>query len=247
MDTTTACTPTPRGVMDASYAAGRRAKPHLAFRLRSRALMAATAYRRFTDRPDPPRVLDFGAAEGATMAEVHRLLGARESLGLEYAESLIAAAGPLPENCRLVRGDVTQPHALVQEGSFDLVTALAVLEHLPEPVRLMQQAARALRSGGIFAASCPAGTWDAISGSLRLHKDEHHEEVFGRGKFVRLAQQAGLLPLQYQRFMFAPLGFLPYLRFPLSPRFAQVLDGVVRAVRVLNFGFVNQLFIARKP
>ncbi len=237
----------PAGVMDASYAADRRSKPHLEFRYKSRALNAANAYRRFGPGVDSPRVLDLGAAEGVTMAETHRLLGARESIGIEYAQDLIDAAGALPPGCRLVRGDVTRPHEAVEEGTFDLVTALAILEHLREPVALMEQASRALRPGGIVVASCPAGTWDTISGALRLHKDEHHEDQIGRESFASLAGAAGLTPVHYRRFMFAPVGFLPYLRVPVSPRFADAIDRVLRPLVVFNPFFVNQLFVARKP
>ena len=237
----------PAGVMDASYAADRRCKPHLEFRYKSRALNAANAYRRFGPNDGPPRVLDLGAAEGVTMAETHRLLGARESIGIEYAQDLIDAAGTLPPGCRLLRGDVTRPHEAVEAGTFDLVTALAILEHLREPVALMEQAARALRPGGIVVASCPAGTWDAISGALRLHKDEHHEDQIGREAFASFAAAAGLTTVRYCRFMFAPVGFLPYLRVPVSPRFADAVDRALRPLVVFNPCFVNQLFVARKP
>ena len=236
----------PRGVMGAEYAAGRRQKRHLAFRLRYRALMAARAYRAFTTHAAPPHVLDFGAAEGATMAETHRLLNARASLGVEYSEELIDSARALPEGCRLMRGDATEPLAEVTPESFDLVTALAVLEHLAEPVRLMKQARRALRPGGLFVASCPSRLWDSISGGLKLHEDEYHEGSFDQRRFEALAREAGLQSLRYQRFMFAPVGFLPYLKIPVSPGFACRFDALVRAMRVFGFMFVNQLFVARR-
>ncbi|HOO18212.1 MAG TPA: class I SAM-dependent methyltransferase [Phycisphaerae bacterium] len=233
--------------MDARYAAGRRHKPHLSFRLRCRARAAAGAYRRYRTHTQPPRVLDFGAAEGATMVEVHRLLGAAESIGVEYAADLIAAAEPLPADCRLLQGDVTAPLPEITLGHFDLVTALAVLEHLAEPAELIAQAHRALRPGGVFVATCPAGHWDRLSGRLRLHQDEHHETEFDRHRFAAVAEAGGLVPLRYERFMFAPLGFLPYLRIPVPVGLAEACDGCVRFLRVFEFTFVNQLFVARRP
>lgn len=241
-------TPTPpRGIRDADYAASRRSKPHLAFRLRSRAHAAAAAYRRLGQNASGPRVLDLGAAEGAAMAVLHRLLGARQSLGIEYADELIAATDALPEGCRLVQGDVTRPHAEVADESFDLVTTLAVLEHLAEPERLVVQARRALRAGGLFIASCPARLWDTISGAVGLHPDEHHEGHFDRRRFERLARTGGLQPLLYRRFMCAPIGLLPYVRIPVAPEFAYRIDRAIAALRVFDFLFVNQLFVARRP
>jgi SAM-dependent methyltransferase len=236
----------PRGVMTGGYAKDRRRKAHLAFRLKCRALAAGQAYERFRDRTDRPRVLDFGAAEGRTTAELHELLGGRESLGIEYDSELVAMAEDLPAGCRVVRGDVTEPHPEVAPGSFDLVTALAVLEHLDAPERLMQQAHRALRPGGILVATCPAHVWDSISGKLGLLQDEYHEGHFDRARFEACAREAGLAPLVYQRFMFAPAAFLPYLRLPFPPALAGRLDTGIRAIRVLNMLFVNQLFVARR-
>ncbi len=238
---------TPAGVMDASYAEGRRAKPHLAFRYKSRALNACNAYRRFGPGEQSPRVLDLGAAEGATTAEVHRMLGASASIGIEYTQELIDASGPMPEGCRLVRGDVTAEHEAVEPGSFHLVTALAIIEHLKEPGLMMAQAARAMAPGAVFVASCPAGTWDAVSGKLGLHKDEHHEDAIDRSKFESLAREAGLEPVRYCRFMFAPVGFLPYLRLPVPAGLADGVDRTLRPLRIFDPFFVNQLFVARKP
>jgi hypothetical protein len=109
------------------------------------------------------------------------------------------------------------------------------------------QACRALRPGGVFVATCPAGLWDNLSGRLKLHQDEFHATEFDRRRFEEVAQAGGLTPLRYQRFMFAPVGFLPYLRIPVPPGLAGACDACVRALRVFDFGFVNQLFVARRP
>ena len=82
---------------------------------------------------------------------------------------------------------------------------------------------------------------------MHLHAEEHHEQAFTRRAFERLAVAAGLEPVIYRRFMCAPIAFLPYLRIPVSPAFALRIDAFLRALRVFEFGFVNQLFVARKP
>lgn len=243
---TTGPTTPPLGVMDASYARDRATKPHLVFRYRCRAEVAARLYERFRAHTNPPRILDFGSADGRALAATHARLAAAESLGIEYDRGLIAHAD-LPGGCRLVQGDVTKPHDAAPDGSFDLVTALAVLEHVDDAVALARRVFAALRPGGLFVATCPYPLWDVISGTLRLHKDEHHARNYTRARFEEFARLGGLEPLRYQRFMLAPVGFLPYLRLTPPVGAALAIDGVIAPVPVLNLACVNQAFAARRP
>ncbi|MFK7894630.1 MAG: trans-aconitate 2-methyltransferase [Myxococcota bacterium] len=238
----------PPGVMTATYGQDRRTQPHLAFRLETRALIAAQVFREFTSTGSgPPSILDLGAADGATLDRVHRTLGARDSLGIEYAPELIAEARDLPADVRLVQGDVTAVHPQVAESSRDLVLALAILEHLESPVDLFRQAYRALKPGGLIVATCPSGFWDELSGMLRLHPDEHHERAFDRNTFESLAVEGAFEVVTYRRFMCAPVAFLPYLRIPVASASALGIDAALRRLRIFDWTFVNQLFVARKP
>jgi len=237
--------PAPVGVMDAGYARDRARKPHLAFRLRCRALIAARMYRRFATSTHSPRVLDLGSADGLAMVALHRELHAAESVGIEYAADLIAAAN-LPGRCSLHRGDVCEPHAAAADGSFDLVTALAVLEHVDNAPALARRVFAALRPGGLFIATCPSPVWDRVSGTLGLHKDEHHTGAFTRARFEAFAASGGLTPVRYQRFMFALVGFLPYARVPVSAAAALRLDAWLAPMPIVNLAMVNQVFVARR-
>ncbi|MFZ4575282.1 MAG: class I SAM-dependent DNA methyltransferase [Phycisphaerales bacterium] len=235
------------GVMGGDYAVDRTRRPHLAFRYQVRALVAANMYRRFGPGGQNPSVLDLGAADGRAMVKTHELLDARRSVGIEFSEELIAAAGGLPEGCCLVQGDATKPHAQVPKASFDLVTALAVLEHVENPVELCTRVREALVPGGVFVATCPSGVWDSISGAVGLHKDEHHTGAFNRARFESVARDAGLTPLHYERFMLAPVGFLPYMGVRVSPRFALAIDRPFARIPLVNLAMVNQVFVGVKP
>lgn len=241
-------TPTapPLGVMDASYAQDRARKPHLVFRYRCRAEIAARMYERFRSHEQPPRVLDFGSADGRALTEAHTRLNAAESIGIEYDRGLISHA-KLPGGCCVLQGDVTKPHEAAPDGTFDLITALAVLEHVADAVGLAQRVFAALKPGGVFVATCPYPLWDVISGTLRLHKDEHHAKNYTRARFEEFANAGGLTPLRYQRFMLAPVGFLPYLRIVPPISTALAIDAVIAPIPLLNLTMVNQVFAARKP
>jgi len=240
-------TPPPRGVMAADYATDRARKPHLIFRFRCRALIAARMFRTYAANQDAVRIADFGAADGRAMAETHRLLGASWSVGVEWADELIRSAPPMPFGCHLVQGDVTKPNRKVEAGTFDLVTALAVFEHVKEPEKLAARAADALKPGGLLIATCPSGPWDRVSGAVGLHKDEYHEGEFNKARFEAVARAGGLEPVRYERFMFAPIGVLPYANVPVSPGLALAIDRLLATIPLVNLGMVNQVFVARKP
>ena len=99
------------------------------------------------------RVLDAGCGAGYGAAEL-----AAEALtvvGVDVAEEAIEFARahyPLP-NLTFERGTCTAlPHA---DGSFDLVVAFEVIEHLENWRELLREARRVLAPGGQFVVSTP--------------------------------------------------------------------------------------------
>ena len=88
--------------------------------------------------------LDLGCGEGGLLRRI-RDAGA-VGLGVDLSPRLAAVArataptivGRLPEI------------AFVRDGSVDGVTTVLVLEHLEDPARLMAEAARVTRAGGVF-------------------------------------------------------------------------------------------------
>lgn len=236
----------PEGVMDDSYAKERLRKPHLIFRYKVRAKAVAEAAGRFLDAKKPLKVLDLGSADGLTLIELGRLLSNASFLGIEYSESLLRCVPTLPENMRIVRGDITSLPKEA-EGTYDLVCALAVLEHLEDPKKAVEEAARVLRPGGIFVATCPNPFWEGVSSKLGLLKGDHHSSVLGLGAMGKIAGECGLEVVSKERFMLAPVTFLPYLGLPVSPSGSLRLDKAVSRLVVFGWLFTNQCVIARKP
>ena len=142
--------------MTQDYSRDRKKKNHLIYRFKCRAYETARSYQKHSPHPIKPNILDFGCADGFALNETHNLLDANLSLGVEYSEDLINSAGKLPPSCSIIQGDVTKSLDQVKSGNFDLVTALAILEDLDEPIDLFLRAHDALKPEGIFVATCPS-------------------------------------------------------------------------------------------
>jgi len=233
------------GVLDRRYGVERLKKPELIFRYKMRALVAAQTARRHLLRPAPYDVVDLGSAEGLALIEARSLLPTNVNVGIERSRELIEMAPAMPADSGLLAADVSR--LPLADESADLVTALAILEHLTAPVETMRETARVLRPGGVMVATCPIPIWDEVSTRLHLLRDEQHESHLGKKVFGRLCAQANLDPVEYRRFMWAPVGFLPYLHLPVPLTWARVWDGVVQRFPLANLLFVNQLMVARKP
>ena len=236
------------GVMDASYASDRIHKQHIRYRYRVRAAVAVAAYREHHPRRVVSALLDLGAAEGRTMVELRHLLDdVQDVVGVEYSKSLIDAAPPLPEGTRLISGNAMDLPAEIEERSFDLCTALAVLEHLPDARSCLAEAFRVLKPGGVVVATCPNPFWDELAGRLGLVADEHHEDEVDHHKMARWARQVGFERVTTRRFMWVVTGLLPYLGVALAPHRSLAIDRLVERVPLLKRTFVNQLLVAVKP
>ena len=96
------------------------------------------------------RVLDLGCGEGdfgAAAAEA----GA-DVLGVDVAEEAIRRARARHPELRFEHVEDTLP---ADDATFDLVWCSEVLEHVLDTARLLSEARRVLRTGGVLAATTP--------------------------------------------------------------------------------------------
>ena len=235
--------------MDGRYFEKRRTNSSLYFRYRERASIAADAAARHLRKKGPLSALDLGSAEGGTILEMLRYLPAgTQFTGVEYSPEFAAYAGNFAGDSRAIRivfGDIANLPDSVKGEFYDLITALAVLEHLEDPAPALEEAVSVLQKDGILIATVPHPFWDRLSTRLGLLKD-HHEKHMSASEWISAFKNAGLEVVEFRRFMFAPAGFLHYLHIPISPRWSLFLDNLIRCLRIFDWLFVNQLLVAKK-
>ncbi len=159
-------------------------------RFRQYAGQVQTVARLFAERqPGEVRVLDYGMGWGywSRMAQAHGF----DVSGCELSAARRAHANGL--------GLSVIDHLPAEGGNFDFIFANQVFEHLPDPLRSMQQLVANLAPGGVIQVRVPDGR--SVEGWLRqrawsaeldaIHPLEHIN-CFTRRALLELAVASGL-------------------------------------------------------
>jgi SAM-dependent methyltransferase len=127
--------------------------------------------------PAGSRVLDVGCADGHLLRRLAPRI--RDSVGIDPDAPLVTPGGAeRPAGAfRVIRGRF--PDDLDVDGTFDVITMLAVFEHFPERDRPRVVAAcrRLVRTGGRIVLTVPAPAVDRIVDVLRTLRLAHGMDV----------------------------------------------------------------------
>lgn len=174
-------------------------------------LFGALVYREAIACVPGGRMLDVGCGSGRFLRKMAALGWRCEGLDFsETAVSLCRAAG-----LDVRRGDLSS--AGFDDAHFDLVTARHVIEHVPDPVAFLREAARVLKPRGRLLIQTPnsAALGRSWFGAYWFANDiPRHLVLFSRPNLDRLAARFGLAPLAHQTFT-TPKIFLNSLDYRL--------------------------------
>lgn len=145
--------------------------------------------RRYAALPARPRLLDVGCALGFMLHEAKAV--GWEPMGVET--SPFAAKYAAEHNdCRVITGTLNQAH--FEDNSFDVITLMDVIEHVPEPRELMVEVHRILRPGGVvFMVTPNFGSLFIKLYGARAYGigPEEHVTYFQPSTISRLLRQCG--------------------------------------------------------
>ena len=112
-------------------------------------------------RPIPGgRAADLGCGTGALTAELHRRVGAAETLGVDSSAAMLERARAVAGgDLGFARGDVASFGAPGEPGGharWDLILSNAAMQWVPDHPRLLERLAATLEAGGQLAVQVPA-------------------------------------------------------------------------------------------
>lgn len=111
--------------------------------------------------PDGGALVDLGCGGGQLVLHAAQL-GWR-AVGVDQAAGMIEESRRLTEGVEVELVEARFDASGLAEGAFDAVTAIGLIEYLPDDGGLFREAARLLRPGGRFAVSCRNRLYNLVS------------------------------------------------------------------------------------
>ncbi|HSP06444.1 MAG TPA: class I SAM-dependent methyltransferase [Acidobacteriota bacterium] len=220
----------PHGVYDVDYYHGRHKKKQLVYRLRRRTDEVERALRTYTEGPLKV-IVDVGTADALMLRNLQQRLGSLTYLGIDRSFHLLNAE----KLDGILKTQADALHLPVKDGVADALVATAIIEHVPDPPKMMREMGRALRKGGLMVITTPAPFMEKVAEALGIWKEGGHDTTLNLKQLKQMAQDSGFTILEAGKFMFSPIGF------PAEKAIEKIFGPLG-----LRLVMANQLLVARK-
>lgn len=217
-------------ILDKTYHSSRKAKKSFIYRLDRRTKEVIHSIQKYFSGP-PSIIVDMGTADGLMLGMIKNTFPSAECIGIELSRELIETN--TNRGITLLQSNVNS--LPISNNTTDIIVATAVIEHLPIPEKMLQEAMRALRPDGLMILTSPDPFWERAARMVGHLHDEQHCKVMNLRELVMLFKTTGYKILEQKKFMLSPVG-MP-LEIPI--------ENILRNIG-LNFLFANQLVIGKK-
>lgn len=148
-------------------------------------------------------LLDIGCADGLMLNLLSQGLAISLSVGIDSSRELLKTN--LNPDIRMIQ---TQAEKLpFRNEEFEVIIATAVIEHLSQPTKMIQECYRLLKKGGLLIITTPVPFWDKIARKTGLLKEKGHQKTFSLSALKALLTSQDFKILKAEKFMFSPVGF----------------------------------------
>lgn len=136
----------------------------------------------------PGKILDLGCGTGLSAVDFFKM--GYDVTGIDISPEMIAKAKTYPFKelyCQSL--EKTLP---VQNGLFDAVVLLGVMEFIQDPAKLFAEAFRCLKNGGVFGLTIPEKLTPAEEKQLgiKTYRLEDIEQIFADAGFSLIEQES---------------------------------------------------------
>jgi ubiquinone/menaquinone biosynthesis C-methylase UbiE len=218
------------GTLDKTYHVGRSTKKSLVYRLNRRTQEVTQSIKRFFPGM-PSLIVDAGAADGLMLSKINKTFPSSLCIGIELSWELVETN--TDRHISLFQGDVN--YLPLTNNAADIIVATAVIEHLQNPPKFLEETMRILKSHGLLILTSPHPFWEKIATMIGHLPYDQHYNVMNLRQLAALLQKTGYTILEQKRFMLSPVG-IP-LELPI--------ENILKTIG-LNFLFANQLIVGKK-
>jgi len=198
-----------------------------------------SAYLSDLDVAESARVVEVGCGTGAIARIITSLIRVLEYVGTDPSPQLVERARELATGVSGLRFEQADGASLpFADASFDLAIVHRVLSHVPDPHRVLQEAVRVVREGGLVAVfdgdyattTLAIGTADPLQCCVEAFTRAFVHEPWIVRRLSRLAAQAGIIDTRVRSFGFVQVREADYM-LSIVDRGADTLlsDGVIGA------------------
>lgn len=176
-------------------------------------------------------LLDIGTADALMLSSLQKRFNIKNAVGIDLTKELLEKNKN--KNLKLLQADCL--NLPFKNNSFDVVTAIAVIEHVASPSRLLKEVHRVLKKDGIVILTSPDPFWDSIADRFVYKSDVGgHVETFNLNTLRRYLKKQGFKTINAEKFMFSPIG-MP-LQLPI--------EKILKALH-LDFFLCNQIIVGK--
>ena len=191
------------GTLDIEYANERETKKSLSYRLWRRTFEVMAAIDKYVVN-HKKNIIDLGTADGRMLQQIYEKYPESNCIGIEYDSELVQFAYKNFPRLKILQGDIQIID--YPDNFYDVAIATAVIEHVPEPAKVISEAKRILKPGGILILSAPDPFWEHIATKVGHLDAEKHNEIMNLKQLTNLIETGGFEVLEAYKFMLSPVG-----------------------------------------
>ena len=122
------------------------------------------------------------------------------------------------------------------DDCFDIIISCATIEHLDDPIKMLNESYRTLKNKGIIIITTPNPFHDKIATILNYYDKNIHINTYTIKRLKNMLKQTKFNVINYKYFM-----IFPFFKIPFE-KFLERLIAIIGLGRIMS----NQIIVARK-